>query len=72
MDDPRVSMYGIGKHLIYVGFASAHGGAAYKACHRLAAEHGLGFYDVSSGEGAVWLPDGKGGLTIAHKAARSP
>jgi hypothetical protein len=71
MDDPRVSMYGIGDHLIYVGFASSQGKAAYEACLRLAAKHGLGCYDVSSGEGAVWLPDGNGSLTIAHKEAGS-
>ena len=66
MDDPRVSMYGIAEHLIYVGFASSQAKAAYEACLRLAAKHRVGFFDVSD-DGSVWLPDGNGGLAMAQK-----
>jgi hypothetical protein len=35
---------------------------------KLAAKHGVGFYDVSSKSGGVWLPDGHGELVCAHAA----
>ncbi len=59
--------YTIGSALIYLSFHDwdkideAHGAVA-----RLAAAHGLGLFDVSSDLAEVWLPDGKGGLRIAH------
>jgi len=32
----------------------------------LAKKHELGFFDVSSPSGAVWLPDGQGGFGFAR------
>ena len=40
--------------------------AAHGAVTRLAAKHGLGFFDVSSDLAEAWLPDRKGGLRLAH------
>ena len=70
IDDPAVSDYCIAEHLIYVAFAWSKAQAAYEACFRLAAKHGLGFFDVSGGSGTAWLPDGNGGLAIAHESLR--
>ena len=65
-DSPALSEYNVREHFIYVAFGWSMVESAYEACFRLAAKHGLGFFDVSGDEGAVWLPDGNGGLAVAH------
>src|SRR6266478_1960492 len=68
-ESAAISEYNVAKHLIYVAFAWSMVEPAYESCFRLAARHGLGFFDVSGDEGAAWLPDENGGLAIAHKQA---
>jgi hypothetical protein len=58
--------YSIGKSLIYMTFAWDAVDRAHEAVFRIAAKHGLGFFDVSSDLAETWLPDAKGGLRIAH------
>lgn len=59
--------YMIGASLIYIVFLDWDKiDQAHEAVFRLAAKHGLGFFDVSSDLAEVWLPDRKGGLRIAH------
>jgi len=58
--------YGIGTDLIYVGFTKASGGLPYETMFRLAAKHGVGFFDVS-GNGAVWFPRSDGNLEMLHE-----
>jgi hypothetical protein len=58
--------YTIGKSLIYITFAWDKVDEAHAAVFRLAGQHALGFFDVSSDLAETWLPDGKGGLYIAH------
>jgi hypothetical protein len=58
--------YTIGKAVIYMTFEWDNIDAAHETVFRLAAEHLLGFFDVSSDLAEAWLPDGKGGLYIAH------
>ena len=58
--------YTIGKALIYITFAWDQIDQAHETVARLAAEHKLGFFDVSSDLAETWLPDAKGGLYIAH------
>ncbi len=58
--------YTIGKAVIYMTFEWDRVDEAYEAVFQLAATHGLGFFDVSSDLAETWLPDGKGGLYIAH------
>jgi hypothetical protein len=69
-DDPDPASgteYIIGRALIYMSFLDWDKiDAAWEAVHRLAARHELGFFDVSSDLGEVWLPDRKGGLRVAH------
>jgi hypothetical protein len=66
-DESSVSDYCVGINAIYVAFAWSKAEAAYEQMFRLAAEHVLGFFDASSEKSAVWLPDGKGGLKLAHE-----
>ena len=68
MDAPALSDYSIGEELIYVAFGWPMAEKAYATAFALAAKHGLGFLDASGESGAVWLPDGKGGLALAHES----
>jgi len=67
-DEPESGTdYTIGRALIYMSFLDWDRiDAAHDAVFRLAAQHELGFFDVSSDLAEVWLPDRKGGLRIAH------
>ncbi|MFC0253357.1 hypothetical protein [Massilia consociata] len=66
-DESSLADYSIGPHHIYITFSWDKAEQAYSALHRLAAKHKVGFFDVSSDTGAVWLPANDGGLTIAHE-----
>jgi hypothetical protein len=68
MEEPETGTdYTIGRTLIYMSFLDWDRiDAAWEAVHRLAAQHELGFFDVSSDLAEVWLPDRKGGLRVAH------
>ena len=55
-DDGSLSDYSIGKQAIYAGFAWSKAETAYRTTFDLAAKHGLGFFDVSSMDEEVWLP----------------
>jgi hypothetical protein len=70
-DDSAVTDYSVGKEAIYAAFAWSKAEAAYEQVFSLAAKHQLGFFDASSETGAVWLPDGKGGLKLSHQG-KSP
>jgi len=59
--------YTIGQALIYMSFLDWDRiDDAHATVSRLAAQHELGFFDVSSDLAEVWLPDRMGGLRIAH------
>jgi hypothetical protein len=66
-DDAVVTDYSIGRSVIYAAFAWSKAEEAYEAVFRLAGKHGVGFFDASSDEAAVWVPDGEGGLKLSHK-----
>lgn len=65
-DDSTDTDYTIGKGFIYMSFPWSQIDDAHATVTRLAGQHGVGFFDVSSDIGETWLPDGKGGLYIAH------
>lgn len=65
-DDSTDTDYTIGKGFIYMSFPWGQIDDAHATVTRLAGQHGVGFFDVSSDIGETWLPDGKGGLYIAH------
>ena len=58
--------YTIGNLLIYMTFEWDKVDEAHEAVFRLAGKHAVGFLDVSSDLAEAWLPDGKGGLYLAH------
>jgi hypothetical protein len=66
-DDSSVTDYSVGINAIYAAFAWSRAEAAYEHMFKLAAKYKLGFFDASSEKSAVWLPDGKGGLALAHE-----
>jgi hypothetical protein len=65
-DDEANTDYTIGSAVIYMSFPWDKVDEAHAAVVRLAGRHALGFFDVSSDIAETWLPDGKGGLYIAH------
>jgi hypothetical protein len=65
-DDEPGTDYTIGKSVIYMTFEWDKVDEAHAAVSRLTGKHALGFFDVSSDLAETWLPDGKGGLYIAH------
>ena len=65
-DDSSIVDYSTGKSVIYAAFPWTVAEQAYQDVFRLAAKHGVGFFDASSELGEVWLPDGRGGLKLAH------
>lgn len=66
-DDFTVTDYSVGRSVIYAAFSWSEAERAYETVFRLAGKHGLGFVDASGESGAVWFPDGQGGLTLAHE-----
>ena len=70
-DDAAVTDYSVGTAVIYAAFAWSKAEAAYEAMFALAGKHRVGFFDASSEAASVWLPDGNGGLKLAHKGSAS-
>jgi hypothetical protein len=65
-DEASATGYGIGKQIIYADFRWSKAAKAYEAVFRLAAKHGVGFFNVSSPLEEVWLLLG-GELVLAHR-----
>jgi hypothetical protein len=66
-DESSATDYSVGIDAIYAAFSWSKAEEAYEHMFKLAAKHRLGFFDASSETAAVWLPDGKGGLALAHE-----
>ncbi|GAA0761653.1 hypothetical protein LRH25_21915 [Ideonella azotifigens] len=67
-DEASVTDYSVGQSVIYAAFAWSKAEQAYEAMFSLAAKHGVGFFNASSENAEVWLPDGKGALSLTHTA----
>ena len=65
-DEALTADYGIAQHLVYIAFAWSKAAQASETVFRLAAKNNLGFYDVSSPNGEVWLPK-SGTLALSSK-----
>jgi hypothetical protein len=50
-DNPRLTDYSIGRHVIYAAFAWSVAEDAYPVVRQLAVKHRVGFYDASGDEG---------------------
>lgn len=68
-DETRITDYSIDETLIYAAFAWSESQRAYETSFRLAAKHGIGFFDVSSRDGKVWVPEAPGELRVAFKTS---
>ena len=55
-DEASATDYSVGKSVIYCAFAWSKAELAYETVFELAQEHGVGFFNVSSGNEEVWLP----------------
>ena len=64
LDNPKTTDYCVGRTVIYAGFGWSQAEAAYRQVLSAAQKHGVGFYDLSSADGAVWLPDSGGGAEV--------
>ena len=56
LDDPKVTDYSLGRSVIYCGFAWSEAEAAHKVVKELAVKHGVGYFDVSAGDGEILFP----------------
>lgn len=56
--DSHIVDYSIGKDIIYAAFAWSTAEEAYNLTRKLAKKHDVGFFDVSSNNGEIILPDG--------------
>ena len=64
-DEASATDYSVGKSVIYCAFAWSKAEPAYDTVFKLAQKHGVGFFNVSSGNEEVWLPS-KEKLSLAH------
>lgn len=56
--EAHLTEYSIGRNVIYAAFAWSVAEEAYEKMKALAQKHGVGFFDVSSNDGDIILPDG--------------
>lgn len=56
--EQRLTDYSIGRDMIYAAFSWSEADEAYEKMHALAQKHQVGFFDVSTEDGDILLPDG--------------
>jgi hypothetical protein len=66
LDNPRLTEYKIGQHIICASFGWAEAPNGLKEMFRLATKHKVGFFDVSAIEGGVWMPNSSGRYLRVH------
>lgn len=66
VDDPNIADYSFGYAIIYVGFGWPEADRARKRTFETAKKHRVGFFDVSSRDGGVWVPTASGGFERIH------
>lgn len=71
-DNPKVSDYTIGTTFIYIAFAWSEAENAYWNVFAIAQKHKVGFFDVSSNNGCVWIPGADGNYVHAHGESSGP
>jgi hypothetical protein len=67
VDNPKTTDYGLGRTYVYACFGWSQAEAAYKHLVKLAVKHRVGFFNVSSDEGDVWIPGPRGKLEELKK-----
>lgn len=71
-DNPMVTDYSLGQYVIYAAFSWSQAERAYKCVLELAGKHRVGFFDVSSTAGSIWLPLPDGRLIEVNSLAMHP
>ena len=66
VDEASLTDYCVGKSLIYVGFSWSKADEAHPHLLQLAEKYKVGFFNVSSDESDVWLPNKDEKLVLAH------
>jgi len=56
-DDPKLTDYCIGQHVIYSAFAWSVAEEAYPTVRELAVKHSVGFFDASAENGEILFPN---------------
>ena len=67
VDNPKTTDYGLGRTYVYACFGWSQAEAAHKHTVKLAEKHRVGFCNVSSDEGDVWIPGARGKLEELKK-----
>ena len=62
IDNPKTTDYGLGRTYVYACFGWSQAEEAQKHTVKLAEKHRVGFFNVSSDEGDVWVPGSRGKL----------
>ncbi|HRX82386.1 MAG TPA: hypothetical protein P5307_25140 [Pirellulaceae bacterium] len=65
-DDARLADYCIGRSVIYTTFSWSDADDAYQSVFQWAKRHMIGFFDVSSNDGRVWMPNSDGDFVHVH------
>jgi hypothetical protein len=65
-DSPKVTDYSVGRYVIYAAFAWSEAKQAHETMFSLAQKHRVGFFDVSTGNGGVWIPTADGQYSCIH------
>lgn len=58
-EEGRLTEYSIGRGVVYAAFSWGQAESAYQVMRELCSKHGVGFFDASSSDADVILPDGK-------------
>ena len=58
-NESYITDYSVGKDIIYSAFSWSLAKEAYETVKKLAKEHNVGFFDVSSDGGEIIFPDGE-------------
>jgi len=68
--EARLTDYSVGYDMIYVGFGWSVSEEAYLLASELAQKHGVGFYDVSSGDGKIIFLDDSELKSVSKESAK--
>jgi len=63
--------YSVGNDVIYIGFNWSVAEKAYNTVLELAEKHGVGFFDVSSDNGDIFIPEVNGKLKVMTQHIQS-
>jgi hypothetical protein len=70
-DTTWITGYSIGPKSIYIDFRWSAADSAFRDTFACAKKHGVGFFDVSSDDGGVWVPTSDGYVRI-HGSSTGP